>query len=348
MKQIAKLIDKFRKQHRSIQMKVLKAAQKLSGACRKVGESWSGSFAGYHGRLYYGHFEPPPRQKAFSVAWGGIRGIPDSWRDMKPEEVKAEIERLAGGNVSLDRLEKDTKLLRNDLRELQREIAIECSSIDMEGMEKEKQLLAEIESFSFGPTHQEITAKALPKSLVSRDQEAILQGICVPAHLFYNSITQETENLSNNAETFLKLSERFVRQLMLKTKTRPVITSDRLKDLHPEINRKCHELYAKGMYGEAVEKSFKVVRDRLRNLSGYETGSEAFGKGKLHIKGAVATHVDKDFNEGVKFLTMAIDRFRNEKSHSSDAKIDDPVRAYEYLRISSLAMHLLDAAEMLP
>ena len=43
---------------------------------------------------------------------------------------------------------------------------------------------------------------------------------------------------------------------------------------------------------------------------------------------------------------MAIDYFRNEKSHTSDAKIDDPVRAYEYLRLSSLALNLLEGAEV--
>ncbi len=43
---------------------------------------------------------------------------------------------------------------------------------------------------------------------------------------------------------------------------------------------------------------------------------------------------------------MAIDRFRNEKSHISDAKIDDPIRAYEYLRLSSLAMNLLGQGEI--
>ena len=121
-----------------------------------------------------------------------------------------------------------------------------------------------------------------------------------------------------------------------------------LSNLHQDIYSKCHELYEKGAYPEAVEKGFKVVRDKLRKLTGYETGSEAFGKGKLHIKGAAANHVDSDFNEGVKFLTMAIDRFKNEKSHTSDAQIDDPTRAYEYLSICSLAMRLLDKAEILP
>ncbi|OGQ05590.1 MAG: TIGR02391 family protein [Deltaproteobacteria bacterium RIFCSPLOWO2_01_44_7] len=116
--------------------------------------------------------------------------------------------------------------------------------------------------------------------------------------------------------------------------------------LHSAVDSKCRDLFEKGHYVEAVEKSFKVVRDRLRQLTGYETGSEAFGKGKLHIKGASAPNVDEDFNEGVKFLTMAIDKFRNEKSHTSNAKIDDPNHAGEYLQLSSLAMNLLDNAEL--
>lgn len=119
-----------------------------------------------------------------------------------------------------------------------------------------------------------------------------------------------------------------------------------LSKLHSNIISKCNSLFEKGEYPEAVEKGFKVVRDRLRELTGYETGSEAFGKGRLHIKGAAAPHVDNDFNQGVKFLTMAIDYFRNEKSHTSDGNIDNPQRAYEYLSLCSLAMHLLENAEI--
>jgi uncharacterized protein (TIGR02391 family) len=117
-----------------------------------------------------------------------------------------------------------------------------------------------------------------------------------------------------------------------------------IESLHPEIYAKCRNLYEGGDYAEAVEKSFKLVREKLRALTGYETGSEAFGKGHLHVDGAAATHVDGDFQNGVKFLTMAIDRFRNEKSHTADGNITDPIRAYEYLRLSSLAMHLLEGA----
>jgi uncharacterized protein (TIGR02391 family) len=120
---------------------------------------------------------------------------------------------------------------------------------------------------------------------------------------------------------------------------------DHFYGIHPSIRDKCGSLYEAGEFAEAVEKSFKVVRDRLRSLTGFETGSDAFGKGGLSISGAAAPHVEKDFNQAVKFLTMSIDMFRNEKSHSSDARIDDPIRAHQYLSLSSLAMFLLENAE---
>ena len=67
-----------------------------------------------------------------------------------------------------------------------------------------------------------------------------------------------------------------------------------LESLHPAIYSKCRQLYEDGAYAEAVEKGFKVVRDRLRALTTHETGSEAFGNGKLYIDGAAASHVDDD------------------------------------------------------
>ena len=121
-----------------------------------------------------------------------------------------------------------------------------------------------------------------------------------------------------------------------------------LEDLHPEIASGCRQLFDSGSYVEAVEKSFKIVRDRLRQLTGYETGSDAFGKGHLRVEGASADWVADDFNEGVKFLTMAIDKFRNEKAHVAMANLTDPIRAAEYLCMSSLAMRLLDQARPQP
>ncbi len=105
---------------------------------------------------------------------------------------------------------------------------------------------------------------------------------------------------------------------------------------------KCLSLFNDGHYSEAVENSFKIVRDRLRELTGYEKGSEAFGKGSLYINGASASHVDEDFQKGVQFLCMSLDRFRNEKSHFADGNITDRDRAMHYLNLSSLLMNFLN------
>jgi len=130
------------------------------------------------------------------------------------------------------------------------------------------------------------------------------------------------------------------------TKDKTILDSKILYGIHPAVESKCISLYKSGAHAEAVEKSFKIVKDKLRMLTGYESGSDAFGKGKLHIKGASADNVDSDFNKAVQFLMMAIDMFRNEKSHTSDAKIEDPVRAYQYLAMSSLALYLLENSEI--
>jgi uncharacterized protein (TIGR02391 family) len=116
--------------------------------------------------------------------------------------------------------------------------------------------------------------------------------------------------------------------------------------LHEAVLAKCEGQFMSGHYADAIERSFKVVRDRLRDLTGHEKGSDAFGKGKLFINGAIAPHVEEDFNKGVQFLTMAIDMFRNEKAHTSETGVNEPTKALQYLTLSSLAMRLLDGAEV--
>jgi uncharacterized protein (TIGR02391 family) len=156
-------------------------------------------------------------------------------------------------------------------------------------------------------------------------------------------------HLRSNRSLLTGLIE-FLRSTMDSDDSLPVapVSAGTLEALHKVIKDKCSSLYLSENYPEAVEKGFKVVRDKLRELTTFETGSDAFGRGGLYIKGATALHVDEDFQQAVKFLTMAIDQFRNEKSHTSDGKIENPVRAYEYLALSSLAMHLLDDVEIKP
>jgi len=347
-----KLITEFRSKHLASLEKIPAISEKLREVCGKIKQTWSGSFAGWHGKMYFRDFQTPTIYEKFSGEWGGINGIPDGWEEKKPEEVRIKIEELFGDNFSVEKFENEIKTLHKEAETLKNEITIFFSAFSFDtNTEKEKGLFAQIENYEFGKSKGEFISDRLPKTMMSRDTEALRQGTCIASWLYYEGVALEGKSLSETINNFLGLVDRLVRQLEMKKTNVAVIasiSSDKLSDLHSEIYSKCHSLYEKGEYAEAAEKGFKVVRDKLRKLTGHETGSEAFGKGRLHIKGAAATNVDQDFNEAVKFLTMAIDRFRNEKSHTSDAKIDDPVRAYEYLRLSSLAMNLLEDTEILP
>jgi len=349
LKEIRRLLDEFRDRHQEEFVSIAAEGAKLRNACNAVERSWSGSFTGWHGRMYFRDFASPSVYQRFSGEWGGINGIPDGWEERQPEEVTARIESLIGGGFSAAKFEANVAILRKLAEDLKRDVEIELSSVDFGGkVAKESQLLTKIESFEFGRTKGEFIHDGIPGTIMTRDMEAMRQGTYIPTQLYYEAVALEAGSVCDAIHEFLALVDRLIRQAQKKATMPKAAAASNLGDLHPDIYAKCHELYENGTYAEAVEKGFKVVRDRLRSLTGYETGSEAFGKGKLHIKGAAAANVDQDFNDGVKFLTMAIDRFRNEKSHTADARIDDPVRAHEYLRLSSLAMHLLQDTEIKP
>jgi uncharacterized protein (TIGR02391 family) len=184
------------------------------------------------------------------------------------------------------------------------------------------------------------TIKALKNAYDGRDIAFEFEAVTERAE--HSTARYTFEHRRSATRAGIRVMESLLEALPLALSQEPDVTA--IDSLHPEILSRCRGLFEGGDYAEAVEKGFKVVRDRLRSLTGHETGSEAFGKGSLYVNGAAASHVDDDFQAGVKFLTMAIDRFRNEKSHTADGHIGDRIRAYEYLRLSSLAMHLLDGA----
>lgn len=115
-----------------------------------------------------------------------------------------------------------------------------------------------------------------------------------------------------------------------------------LQGLNPKILAVSERLYRDQHYREAIGNAFMVVKDRLRDITGYESSYPAFENGGLYIKGGLAKNVDDNFQEGVKRLLGAIDKFRNEKFHTSERGIDDEVKALGYLYMCNLALSFLD------
>lgn len=85
-----------------------KAAAKLEGAqldalelaAQEVGKSWSGSWLGYHSRIYYRNFMPVPAGARFSKEWGlmdtlAIRDTVGDWHEYEFDTVENEIHKRA-------------------------------------------------------------------------------------------------------------------------------------------------------------------------------------------------------------------------------------------------------------
>lgn len=116
--------------------------------------------------------------------------------------------------------------------------------------------------------------------------------------------------------------------------------------LQPDIFDHVKELLDNEAYFHAVEESYKIVRKKLKDLTGKEKATDAFCSGNIKIifGHEPADDPEKDFFEGVKFLHMAIQFLRNEKAHTPAFKIDKNL-AVHYISLASLAYDLISRGE---
>ena len=78
-----------------------KPVSALEQAARNVGRSFSGSWQGYHSRVYYAGFATPPPGAHFSQEWGlmdtiGSLGSHGDWQECDADDVKNHIRALSG------------------------------------------------------------------------------------------------------------------------------------------------------------------------------------------------------------------------------------------------------------
>lgn len=198
--------------------------------------------------------------------------------------------------------------------------------------------------------NEELLARLFTNDKISKDyiSKSRVGFFSMGQSSFYEDVEDFRQSIQKKLTNLESINERLslFPEAAVVSKKQLDITTEVAFLLHPIIKKECMELVESGYFGEAVEKSFKIVRDKLRTLTGYETSSEAFGKGGLFIKGAAASNVEDDFQSAVKFLGMSIDFFRNEKAHTTTANVSNEEKAYQYLILSSVALQHLDHGEI--
>ena len=113
-------------------------------------------------------------------------------------------------------------------------------------------------------------------------------------------------------------------------------------NIRPEIYEHIKRYLATQDYYHAVEEAYKIVRQKLKDLTGEEQAHKAFCDENFRkIFGHTPENdAEKDFFEGIKFLNMAIQRFRNEKAHTPAKPLDRNL-AIHYISLASLAYELI-------
>jgi uncharacterized protein (TIGR02391 family) len=110
------------------------------------------------------------------------------------------------------------------------------------------------------------------------------------------------------------------------------------EDLYDHIGRYLET----GDHFHAVEESYKLVRKKLREITGKEKATDAFAASNIEkIFGHLPVHdAERDFFEGVKFLHMSIQFLRNEKAHTTATPLE-PNLALHYISLASLAYDMI-------
>ncbi|KKP59178.1 MAG: hypothetical protein UR53_C0006G0006 [Candidatus Magasanikbacteria bacterium GW2011_GWC2_34_16] len=112
--------------------------------------------------------------------------------------------------------------------------------------------------------------------------------------------------------------------------------------LQKEVFDHVQKLLNSGHYFNAVEEAYKVVRHKLKDITGKEKAHEAFAESNQEkIFGhKPKNEAEEDFFEGVKFLHMSIQFLRNEKAHTPAQDLDKNL-AIHYISMASLAYDLI-------
>lgn len=131
--------------------------------------------------------------------------------------------------------------------------------------------------------------------------------------------------------------------------TEATVTKNKISiEIHEDIYNHIKRNLETSTYFHAVEESYKLVREKLRELTGYEKASEVFNQAasdKAHHpalfgKSEPETRAEGDFFRGIGYLHLGVQFLRNEKAHTPATPLE-PNLALHYISLASLAYDLI-------
>jgi predicted nucleotide-binding protein len=181
----------------------------LDAAATAVGRSFSGSWLGYHSRVYYKDLQPPPAGANFSQEWGlkdlsgSSLGSKGAWRQFDGEDVNAKIRQVAENpDLSQGRHAADAASVIFDSAKSDAMSILETAADRADGFINAQKSLLEIMEPKSPVQIQQIWS---PKGqIMTRDTTAAGQGTLAPPHV---EIESEIMSIRNAFDICRKGSE---------------------------------------------------------------------------------------------------------------------------------------------
>lgn len=159
----------------------------LNSAAEAIGKAWSGSWLGYHSKVYYADFQEPPPGAAFSQEWGMqdafSRGSRGDWREYNYDDVVSLINHEAG-EPDLSEISEKADNAKKAFEEAKAKAeSLVYANIDPETDKFTKRLVDEIESDRILTATDVINHLRPSGKMISRDMIAIEKGLVTPPHI---------------------------------------------------------------------------------------------------------------------------------------------------------------------
>jgi predicted nucleotide-binding protein len=200
-------------QSRGCAAQIKSVLERLKEAADGLGRSWSGSWIGYHSRVYYADFQVPPKGAVFSAEWGLMKlafneGSVGEWEEYSFDEVARELVRRAG-SPSLETLEAPAKKAESIFEACKEELEATLDAFLAENQDPRLQGLrkttAEIMPFT---TQKEFERLLRPsRNFMSRDMRAMSdQRFPAPPHLQVKCQVLSVESRARSLEKLAKVA----------------------------------------------------------------------------------------------------------------------------------------------
>jgi hypothetical protein len=181
-----------------------------------IGESHSGSWAGYHAELYYGSFQKPPLNARFDVEWGGVKTVAVGWDARTYDEI-VHFVKQRHKKINLDRIADRLVQLREQASDLRSNVLADLSFVrGLDGFDREIQALESIEKLQLTVSAQKWVNNVMPKQMITRDTQAVAQGMKVPPHVRYRAIVMELLSIAISVEKLVKECRAIIKTILVR------------------------------------------------------------------------------------------------------------------------------------